>query len=184
MVFMSDTLSDVGRPGQLVLDRTQRLHYLVPVKNLHLSLALVFVAMIAPMPLSGQSAADRVIVFGDVVYFYPPGQPKNCLLNNQFKRGEPVGFRMNAVNGATGKRDRATQLVVHLSYAGQTVDLPMRDRQTDRQPEREFWVAKWVVPDDAPMGIVRYTVTAKDPQGRTGEFKPFEVQASQITIVP
>jgi len=34
------------------------------------------------------------------------------------------------------------------------------------------------------MGIVRYSVTAKDPQGRTGEFKPFEVQASQITIVP
>ena len=58
-------------------------------------------------------------------------------------------------------------------------------RQDDeRQPERDFWVAKWMVPDDAPMGIVRYTVTAKDPQGRTGEFKPFEVQASQITIVP
>jgi hypothetical protein len=31
--------------------------------------------------------------------------------------------------------------------------------------------------------VVRYTITAKDPQGRTGEFKPFEVQASQITIV-
>ena len=41
-----------------------------------------------------------------------------------------------------------------------------------------------MVPDDARMGIVRYTVTGKDPDGRTGEFKPFEVQASQITIVP
>jgi hypothetical protein len=60
----------------------------------------------------------------------------------------------------------------------------MRDRQNEKQPEREFWVGKWVVPDDAPMGIVRYTVTAKDSQGRTGEFKPFEVQASQLTIVP
>ena len=60
----------------------------------------------------------------------------------------------------------------------------MRDRQSDSQPEREFWVAKWMVPEDAPTGIVRYTVTAKDSQGRTGEFKPFEVQASQITIVP
>ena len=98
--------------------------------------------------------------------------------------GEPVGFRMNAINPATDKRDRATELVVHLNFAGKTIDLPMRDRQNERQPEREFWVAKWIVPDDAPMGIVRYTVTAKDPQGRTGEFKPFEVQASQITIVP
>jgi hypothetical protein len=159
------------------------LGYLVRVKKLCGCTALVLVALLGPSPLSGQSG-ERLMIFGDVVYFYPPGHPRNCLLNNQFKHGEPVGFRMNAINPATGKRDRATELVVHLNYAGRTLDVPMRDRQTDRQPEREFWVAKWVVPDDAPMGIVRYTVTGKDPQGRTGEFKPFEVQASQITIVP
>jgi hypothetical protein len=90
---------------------------------------------------------------------------------------------MTAINPATGKRDRATQLVIHLSYAGKTIDLPMRDRQTEQQPERDFFVAKWIVPADAPLGIVRYTVTAKDPQGRTGEWKPFDVQASQLTIV-
>jgi len=154
------------------------------MKKLSGCIALVLIAMMAPRPLSGQSAPSGLVVYGDVVYFYPPGQPKNCLLNNQFKHGEPVGFRMTAINPATGKRDRATELVVHLSYAGKTLDLPMRDRQNQQVPEREFWVVKWIVPDDAPMGIVRYTVTAKDPQGRTGEFKPFEVQASQITIVP
>jgi hypothetical protein len=158
--------------------------YFERVKHLFRCGALLLAASLAPTPLSGQSGGERLIVFGDVVYFYPPGNARNCILNNQFKRGEPVGFRMNAVNGATGKRDRATELVVHLAFAGKTIDVPMRDRQNERQPEREFWVAKWVVPDDAPVGIVRYTVTAKDPQGRTGEFKPFEVQASQITIVP
>jgi hypothetical protein len=167
------------------LDMRWRLGYLLPVKRLCGGAALVLIALLAPASISGQSGGgDRLVLFGDVVYFYPPGHVKNCLLNNQFKRGEPVGFRMNAVDPSTGKRDRATQLVVHLTYAGKTVDLPMRDRQNERQPEREFWVAKWMVPDDAPMGIVRYTVTAKDPQGRTGEFKPFEVQASQVTIVP
>ena len=70
-----------------------------------------------------------------------------------------------------------------MTYAGKTIDLPMRDRQTEQQPEREFWVAKWMVPADAPLGIVRYTVTAKDPEGRTGEWKPFDVEASQLTIV-
>jgi hypothetical protein len=40
-----------------------------------------------------------------------------------------------------------------------------------------------MVPNDAPLGIVRYTVTAKDPQGRTGEYKPFDVETSQLTIV-
>ena len=171
-------------PWLLPLDRLTGLGYLVRVKKPWGCAALILVALLAPSRLSGQSGGDRLILFGDVVYFYPPGHARNCLLNNQFKRGEPVGFRMNAVNPATGKRDRATELVVHLTFAGKAVDVPMRDRQNERQPEREFWVAKWMVPDDAPMGIVRYAVTAKDPQGRTGEFKPFEVPASQITIVP
>lgn len=144
--------------------------------------ALLLLAALGSSPVSGQQG--NLVVYGDVVYFYPPGNARNCILNSQFKRGEPVGFRMTVIDPTTGKRDRAAQLVVHLSYAGKTVDVPMRDRQTATQPEREFWVAKWVVPDDAPMGIVRFTVTARDPQGRTGEFKPFEVQASQITIVP
>ena len=161
-----------------------RVRYLVRVKKLVGAAALVLLAMLAPSHVSGQASGAGLVVYGDVVYFYPPGQPKNCLLNNQFKRGEPVGFRMTAINPATGKRDRTSELVVHLTFSGKTMDLPMRDRQNERQPEREFWVAKWMVPDDAPMGIVRYTVTAKDAQGHTGEFKPFDVQASQITIVP
>ena len=33
------------------------------------------------------------------------------------------------------------------------------------------------------QGFARYTVTVEDAQGHTGEFKPFDVQASQITIV-
>jgi hypothetical protein len=154
-------------------------------KYLALAAFISVVALVATSPLAGQtsSSGDRLVVYGDLVYFYGPGKTGNCTMSNQFKRGDPVGFRMTAINPATGKRDRATQLVVHLSYAGKTIDLPMRDRQTEKQPEREFWVLKWVVPDDAPTGIVRYTVTAKDPQGRTGEFKPFDVEASQITII-
>ena len=154
-------------------------------KYFALAILVAVAAVGASSFLAGQtsSGGERLIVYGDVVYFYHPGDPRNCILNNRFKRGEPVGFRMTAINPATGKRDRATQLVVHVTYNGKTVDLPMRDRQTEQQPERDFFVALWPVPSDATTGIVRYTVTAKDPQGRTGEFKPFEVAASQITIV-
>jgi hypothetical protein len=137
----------------------------------------------SPIASLAQGGGDRLILSGDMAYFFGPGKPLNCTLNNRYKRGDPVGFRMTAINPATGKRDRATQLVVHLNYAGKTLDLPMRDRQTAQQPEREFWVLKWIVPDDAPLGIVRYSVTAKDPQGRTGEWKPFDVETSQLTIV-
>jgi hypothetical protein len=150
-----------------------------------LGVVVAVAALMGTSFLAGQtsSSGDHLAVYGDVVYFYGVGKPRNCILNSQFKRGEPMGFRMTAINPATGKRDRATQLVVHLIYAGKTIDLPMRDRQNEQQPEREFWVAKWMVPNDATTGIVRFTVTAKDPQGRTGEYKPFEVEASQITIV-
>ena len=144
---------------------------------------MTIIAAASPMSRLPQGSAERLILSGDLAYFFGPGKPLNCTLNNRYKRGDPVGFRTTAINSATGKRDRATQLVVHLTYGGKTIDLPMRDRQTAQQPEREFWVLKWVVPDDAPLGIVRYSVTAKDPQGRTGEWKPFEVEASQLTIV-
>ena len=145
--------------------------------------SMTVLAAASPIPGLTQSGGDRLILSGDLAYFFGPGKPLNCTLNNRFKRGDPVGFRMTAINPATGTRDRATQLLVHLTYGGKTLDLPMRDRQTEQQPEREFWVLKWVVPNDAPLGIVRYTVTAKDSEGRTGEWKPFDVEASQLTIV-
>jgi hypothetical protein len=135
----------------------------------------------APPPAARQG---RLIVFGDVALFLgKPGTPGNCALQSRFKRGDPVGFRMTAIDSETGKMEQSAQFVVHLSYGGVTQDLPMRYRGTVKQPEREFWVAKWVVPASAPIGIVRYTVTATDKYGRTGEFKPFVVEDSQVTIV-
>jgi hypothetical protein len=146
-------------------------------------LATLCLAAMLPVPGMAQHSGERLFLSGDLAYFFGPGKPLNCTLNNRYKRGDPVGFRMTAINPTTGKRDRSTQLVVHLNYAGMTLDLPMRDRQTAQQPEREFWVLKWIVPADAPLGIVRYSVTAKDAEGRTGEWKPFEVETSQLTIV-
>ena len=153
------------------------------MKKLGAIFATGLIAAVATATLAGQGSGAHLTVYGDVMYFLGPGKPLNCTLNNRFKRGDPVGFRATAIDPSTGKRDKGTQLVVHLQYAGRTVDIPMRDRQTVQQPERDFWVAKWMVPADAPLGIVRYTITARDPHGRTGEFKPFEVEASQITIV-
>ena len=134
-------------------------------------------------PAAPATGSGKLIVYGDIALFQPPGHPENCILRNRFKRGDPVGFRMFVADPSTGNREESASLVVHLSVAGKTVDIPMRYRATAQQPERQFWVAKWVVPQDAPVGIVRFTVTASDKYGRTGEFKPFEVQASQVTIV-
>jgi hypothetical protein len=149
--------------------------------------AAVLVGAERPSVAAFQDAAaaqGRLIVFGDVALFLgKPGTPGNCALQSRFKRGDPVGFRMTAIDSVTGKMEPSAEFVVHIAYGGTTQDLPMRYRGTVKQPEREFWVAKWIVPASAPTGIVRYTVTAKDKYGRTGEFKPFAVDDSQITIV-
>ena len=135
-------------------------------------------------PVAGQAAStEKLFLRGDTVLFLGLGVPRSCSLNSYFKRGDRIGFRFTAINPATGRRDRASRLVVHLTYGGKTIELPMRDRETDKQPEREFWIAEWTVPDDAPTGTLRYRVTARDPQGRTGEYMPFEVESSQLTIV-
>ena len=128
-------------------------------KNLVLAGFIAVVAMAASSLVVGQtpSSSQRLMVYGDTVYFYGASpNPANCTESSRYKKGDPIGFRMTVLDPATGKRDRSTQVVLHLTYNGKTVDLPMRDRQTEKQPEREFWIAKWVVPDDASTGIVRY----------------------------
>lgn len=148
------------------------------------TVAAIILAPLATSPVAGQTVpGSKLMMEGDVTYFMGMGKPLNCVMNSRFKRGDPVGFRMTALDPVTGKRDRRTELVVHLNYAGKTIDLPMKDHQTDARPETEFWTAKWIVPADAPLGVVRYSVTAKDPQGRTGEWKPFENVLSMVTIV-
>jgi hypothetical protein len=140
---------------------------------------------LASLHLAAQEKKSGTLILrGDMTYFFGPGKPKNCNLSNVYKRGEPVGWRIEAVDPETGQHvEPEAKLVVHITYAGQTKDIPMRWRATAQQPERQFWVAKWIVPQDAPTGIVRFTVTAQDKYGRTGEFKPFDVEASQLTIV-
>lgn len=153
----------------------------LPVIAVALGFGRLTIAAIQSQPPSGP--ANKLIVYGDTAMFVPPGNPENCLLRNRFKRGDPIGFRMFVADPQTGNREESAQLVVHVNYAGKVMDIPMRYRATAAQPERQFWVAKFMVPADAPVGIIRYTVTATDKYGRSGEFKPFEVQASQLTIV-
>ena len=149
--------------------------------SLAILMGLALYAFAAQGP--GEKKTGTLILRGDMTYFLGPGKPKNCTLNNVYRRGDPVGWRIEAVDPQTGQHvEPEAQLVVHLNYAGKTQDIPMRWRANDKNPTYQFWVAKWIVPNDAPTGIVHFTVTAKDKYGRTGEYKPFDVEASQLTI--
>jgi hypothetical protein len=133
------------------------------------------------------------VIWGDLVLFTPPTAADNCILTNRFKRGQRVGFRMTAHDGGSGEIENSAVLTAHLTYAGRTVDVPMRWRGAAgptapaprgylRSPV-ELWTGSWTVPDDASTGVLKYTVTATDRFKRTASFTPFSAEASQLTIV-
>ena len=71
-----------------------------------------------PFQTAPTGPANKLIVYGDMALFQPPGHPDNCVLRNRFKRGEPVGWRMFVADPQTGNREESAQLVVHLTVAG------------------------------------------------------------------
>lgn len=154
----------------------------------HALLASVIATAGLSVAAAGQAPASPLVLYGDMALFAGIGKPDNCILKSRYRIGEPVGFRMTALDGSTLKREKSAQLVVHLTYPSvngpKNVELPMRDFQTEANPEREFFVAKWIVPNDAVVGIVRYTVRATDQFGRAAEWKPFPMEAAMLTIVP
>ena len=145
----------------------------------------------APTPTAAPAAstatpppmAGKLVLYGDLALFAGQGNPENCVLKSRYRRGEPVGFRMTVIDPLSGQVAETAEVVVHITLGGQTVDVPMRWRGTGNNPRPWLWTAKWEVPADAPIGVVKYTVTARDREGRTGEFKPFAIEASQLTVV-
>jgi plastocyanin len=125
--------------------------------------------------------ATTLIMYGDVVLFAGQENPENCTPKSRFMRGDPVGFRATAIDPATGKVADAAQLTVKLAN-GEALPMKYRgDGTASAHPG--LWTTKWVVPDTAPTGVLHYTIEAKDNQGRTAVWAPFEIVPSILTIV-
>lgn len=147
----------------------------------------------SPPPLQPGHGMGKLVIWGDVALFARPGDPDNCILVNRFKKGQRIGFRMTAVDGQTGEVENTAVLTVHLTVGGKTVDVPMRWRGAAGptappprgylRPPVELWTGFWLVPDDAPTGMLSYTVTATDRFGRSAQMTPFSYENAQLTIV-
>ena len=144
-----------------------------------------------PPPPAAQAGhpTGKLVIWGDLVNFERPGTPDRCLAQSRYKRGARVGFRMTAVDGGSGEVENTAVLVAHVTYSGMTLDVPMRWRGVGPFPAAEYarapvemWTGLWTVPADAPVGALKYTVTATDRFGRTATFTPFPNLVSQLTI--
>src|SRR5579884_1334369 len=88
---------------------------------------LVALSVILPQSIvigQGSQPSGKLILFADIALFQPPPNPDNCIVKNRFKTGEPVGFRLYAVDGGTNQPEPTAQVVVHISHGGKTYDLP------------------------------------------------------------
>ena len=146
----------------------------------------------APAPPAAQPGhgMGKLVLWGDTSDFSRPGPPVRCYTTSRFTRGQRAGFRMTAIDGGTGETEHTAEMVVHVTFAGKTFDLPMQWRGVGFFPPKEYprqptemWTAAWEIPKDAPLGQVKYTVTAKDRFGRTATFTPFPNLTNQFTIV-
>ena len=171
-------------PSAFSVGRPRRFSYLERVRYLA-GCALVVLAALAPLAVSGQATDERLIVFGDIVYFYPPGHAAQ-LSSEQPVQARRAG-RVPDERAQSGDRQARSR-----DRARRPPDLRRQDRRRAdaRSPERKAAGTRVLGWQSGSCPTMRrsescgITVTAKDPQGRTGEFKPFEVQASQLTIVP
>lgn len=149
-------------------------------------IGLVLAGLVA---VSGAAWAQNddvpLIVFGDMVIGHVNvEESRTCTLNNRFRPGQMVVWRIEVVDPTTGEEMNADQLSeVELQLAdGQTFEMQYGEHPAD-EPTDVYWTAFWNIPEDYPSGVVDYTVVATAEDGRTGELNKFPIETSTLTVV-
>ena len=117
----------------------------------------------------------------------PPDQmpQRACVEFSRFARNSTILWRARVVDPLTGDPMDDTALAkVEVHLADGTI-LPTKfgpHPATGAPNPDHFWSVAWRVPKDYPTGTLGYSIVATSKDGRTGEFKPFNVLPSLLTI--
>lgn len=108
-----------------------------------------------------------------------------CVQRSRFNPGEHIVWRIRVYDPqlATAMDNIALDSVQVLFDDGQIFETVYADHGAEGAKDF-FWTTSWVIPEDYPTGSLGHQVTAKAQDGRTGEFVPFNVSYSLLTIVP
>lgn len=140
-------------------------------------LLVTMVVLIACNNDSGEKEASTekdvgsLVITGDTVT-----EQGGCVLASRFSPGDKIIFRNNVLDGLTNEQVKDAKVQVHLS-TGETLDMKYGKHGDDN-----FWVVAYPVTKDTPTGTLDYSVTAEYKEQK-GEFKPFNVAPSLLTIV-
>ncbi len=105
---------------------------------------------------------------------------KTCVVSSRYPRNAELVFRARVEDPTTGEPmdDKALSGVEFRLGDGKTVLKGTYGKHGDES----FWSSSWVIPKDFPTGTLNYSVVATSTDGRTGQFKPFNVPPSLLTV--
>lgn len=105
-----------------------------------------------------------------------------CVQRSRFNLGAHIVWRIRVYDPQLGTAmdDVALESVQVLFDDGQVFETVYAPHGGE---EDFFWTTSWVIPEDYPTGSLGHQIIAKAQDGRTGEFVPFNVSYSLLTIV-
>jgi hypothetical protein len=141
------------------------------------------------LALASAADAPSLVVYGDTVEGgknVPKDQTaeRSCVLSSRFPRNAEIVWRMRVIDPATGQPMDDTQLdKVEVTLSdGKTVALKYSGHPAKPKPRDFYWAGAWLIPKDYPTGTLSYSVKATAKDGRSGEYKPFDIPSSLPTI--
>lgn len=131
-------------------------------------------------------AAQNLILSSDMVIGSggTPAPTTSCVLDNVYKPGQEVVFRIRVYDPVTGQAmdDKALSSVVVTLPDGQSFKASYAGHP-HTNPVDSFWATSWTIPSDYPSGTLSYKATATANDGRMGTFDNFNVTPSLLTVV-
>ncbi|MHB1415533.1 MAG: hypothetical protein ACYC1C_09785 [Chloroflexota bacterium] len=141
-----------------------------------------------PAAAQGAPAASNLFLMVDTVQGSTnlPADAKatqSCVLNNRFPRNSQVVWRGRVFDPQTGELmdDKALSKVEIQLGNGQMIAMHYGSHPKD-PPGEAYWTGSWVIPTDQATGTLDYKVVAESADGRTGDFEPFQVPTSLLTV--
>ena len=106
-----------------------------------------------------------------------------CVQQSRFARNSEIVWRTRVIDPVSGDElgdDVLDTVVVNLGD-GQTLEMRYGPHPRDN-PTDSFWTTSFDIPADYPTGTLDYEIVATAGDGRMGDFRPFDVAPSLLTV--
>jgi hypothetical protein len=147
--------------------------------------ALVFAPLATAQTAPSQTPPQGLVVQADFVQGTANVSQedipvKACVQTSRFPRNADIVFRARVWDPQTGlPMDDQNLYAISVSL---TDGSTMAMKYGVHGGSDMFWTAAWLVPKDYPPGTLNYSIVATSKDLRTGQFQPFNVMPSLLTI--